>query len=185
MVGRRSDTRERIQRVALELFAEQGYEKTSLREIAERLDLTKAALYYHFKTKEDIVHSFMSDLASALDDLLEWGRSHRDSAHAREEVLRRFSAVVAGEYAPVLRFMQQNMPAMRELGVKHAFAAKIQELFRLVCAGEDDPATQLRSRLAVVALMLQANPMFAADPETLPPADVALRVALELAAPRD
>src|SRR5262249_12854805 len=40
-------TRERIQAIALELFAEQGYEKTSLREIAERLGVTKAALYYH------------------------------------------------------------------------------------------------------------------------------------------
>ena len=48
-VRTRSDTRARIQRVALELFAEQGYDKTSLREIAERLDVTKAALYYHFK----------------------------------------------------------------------------------------------------------------------------------------
>src|SRR5690606_31787714 len=44
---RRGDTRQRIQDVALDLFAEQGYEKTSLREIAERLDVTKAALYYH------------------------------------------------------------------------------------------------------------------------------------------
>src|SRR5207249_9245344 len=50
----RHDTRQRIQTVALELFAEQGYDKTSLREIAERLDVTKAALYYHFKSKEDI-----------------------------------------------------------------------------------------------------------------------------------
>src|ERR1039457_770640 len=51
----RGDTRQRIQAVALELFAEQGYEKTSLREIAERLGVTKAALYYHFKSKEAIV----------------------------------------------------------------------------------------------------------------------------------
>src|SRR5215475_13717231 len=48
----RGDTRERIQSIALELFAEQGYEKTSLREIAERLGVTKAALYYHFRSKE-------------------------------------------------------------------------------------------------------------------------------------
>ena len=47
----RTDTRSRVQEVALELFAEQGYEKTSLREIAERLGVTKAALYYHFKSK--------------------------------------------------------------------------------------------------------------------------------------
>src|SRR5580692_9256145 len=57
----RRDTRAQAQKVALDLFAEQGYEKTSLREIAERLGVTKAALYYHFKSKEDIVHSFTDD----------------------------------------------------------------------------------------------------------------------------
>src|ERR1700722_9406617 len=48
-------TRERILDIALELFNEQGYDKTSLREIAERLGHTKAALYYHFERKEDIL----------------------------------------------------------------------------------------------------------------------------------
>ncbi|HEX6487275.1 MAG TPA: helix-turn-helix domain-containing protein, partial [Candidatus Dormibacteraeota bacterium] len=38
--GRRGDTRARIQQIALELFAEHGYERTSLREIAERLGVT-------------------------------------------------------------------------------------------------------------------------------------------------
>src|ERR1700677_744425 len=48
-------TRERILDIALELFNEQGYDKTSLREIAEQLGFTKAALYYHFERKEDIL----------------------------------------------------------------------------------------------------------------------------------
>ena len=53
---RRGDvTRERILDVAMELFNQQGYERTSLREIAGRLGVTKAALYYHFKSKEDIL----------------------------------------------------------------------------------------------------------------------------------
>ncbi len=47
--------RERILDVALELFMEDGYEKTSLRDIAERLGVTKAAIYYHFERKEDIL----------------------------------------------------------------------------------------------------------------------------------
>ena len=70
---RRGNTRQRIQDVALELFAEQGYEKTSLREIAERLDVTKAALYYHFKTKEDILTSIFDDLTRPIDELIAWG----------------------------------------------------------------------------------------------------------------
>jgi AcrR family transcriptional regulator len=41
--------------VALDLFTEQGYDATSLREVAERLGFTKAALYYHFARKEDIL----------------------------------------------------------------------------------------------------------------------------------
>jgi AcrR family transcriptional regulator len=50
----RGSTRERILDVALELFNEQGYDNTSLRDIADRLGVTKAALYYHFERKEDI-----------------------------------------------------------------------------------------------------------------------------------
>ena len=49
-----NDTRERILDAALDLFIEQGYDKTSLREIAERVGVTKAALYYHFESKEEI-----------------------------------------------------------------------------------------------------------------------------------
>jgi AcrR family transcriptional regulator len=49
------DTRERILDVALDFFTEQGYDGTSLRQIAERLGVTKAALYYHFESKEDIL----------------------------------------------------------------------------------------------------------------------------------
>jgi len=48
-------TRELILDVALDLFIDQGYEGTSLRQIAERLGVTKAALYYHFEAKEDIL----------------------------------------------------------------------------------------------------------------------------------
>jgi AcrR family transcriptional regulator len=48
-------TRERILDVALDLFVEKGYEKTSLREIAERMGFTKAALYYHFASKSELL----------------------------------------------------------------------------------------------------------------------------------
>jgi len=49
------DTRQRILDAALDLFIEQGFDGTSLRQIAEQLGVTKAALYYHFESKDDIL----------------------------------------------------------------------------------------------------------------------------------
>lgn len=48
-------TRERILEIALDLFIEKGFDKTSLREIAESLGFSKAALYYHFASKDAIL----------------------------------------------------------------------------------------------------------------------------------
>jgi AcrR family transcriptional regulator len=51
---RAGGTRRAILDVCLELFADQGYGGTSLRQISDRLGITKAAIYHHFKAKEDI-----------------------------------------------------------------------------------------------------------------------------------
>jgi AcrR family transcriptional regulator len=61
-------TRERILDVALDLFTDQGFDATSLREIAEQLHISKPAIYYHFASKEDILmalHMRMHDLGKA------------------------------------------------------------------------------------------------------------------------
>jgi len=75
-------TRERILDVALERFTRKGYAETSLREIAEELGVSKAALYYHFASKQDILlalhlrmHALEAEfgpLASAPDDPGTW-----------------------------------------------------------------------------------------------------------------
>src|ERR1700756_4027990 len=105
--GRRGGNPQRIQQVALELFAEQGYEATSLREIAERLSVTKAALYYHFKSKEDIVNSFTEDYFAQLDELIAWGREQPRSAHTAHELLERYIGIVM-EGSEVFRFLHRN-----------------------------------------------------------------------------
>src|ERR1700750_1538957 len=109
--GRRGDTRARIQQIALELFAEQGYERTSLREIAERLGVTKAALYYHFKSKEDIVRSFTEDYFRQIDALFSWGREQPRSAGTATELLDRYITVVM-ESGEVFRFLERNQATL-------------------------------------------------------------------------
>jgi len=72
------DTRRKVLRVALELFMSQGYNRTSLREIADRLGFSKAALYYHFKAKEDILQALAGNLLADLEDLMDRGRANPD-----------------------------------------------------------------------------------------------------------
>ncbi|MFC0622745.1 TetR/AcrR family transcriptional regulator [Kribbella deserti] len=61
------ETRERIQATALELFLAQGVEQTSLQQIADRLGFTKPALYYHFKSRDDLVGSLFLPFLDELD----------------------------------------------------------------------------------------------------------------------
>ncbi|OMQ16314.1 hypothetical protein A7K94_0203380 [Modestobacter sp. VKM Ac-2676] len=53
--GGRSPGAQRVLDAALELFSEHGFEGTSLQDIATRLGVTKAAVYYHFHTKDEIL----------------------------------------------------------------------------------------------------------------------------------
>jgi AcrR family transcriptional regulator len=91
-------TREKILDVALDLFTDHGFDGTSMRQIAERLGLTKPSIYYHFASKEDILlalHMRVHELSkealarlagqaitletwgSALSELLEQMAAHR------------------------------------------------------------------------------------------------------------
>src|SRR5437588_11982977 len=105
--ARGSETRARIQSVAVELFTEQGYDKTALREIAERLDVTKAALYYHFKSKEDIVRSLVEDYIGQIDALIAWAGTQPRTAETRQEIISRYVTIVA-DGSDVFRMLHQS-----------------------------------------------------------------------------
>ncbi len=64
-------TRSRILRAALALFAVQGYQRTSLRQIAERLQLTKAAILYHFPSKGHLLTALAEPMVRDLETLVE------------------------------------------------------------------------------------------------------------------
>jgi AcrR family transcriptional regulator len=153
--GRRGDTRARIQQVALELFAEQGYERTSLREIAERLGVTKAALYYHFKSKEDIVRSFTEDYFGRLDALIEWGREQPPGTRTAQELLDRYITIVM-ESGEVFRFLERNQATIHgtEDG-KHRFTQfrpRLAALMEIITGPDAPPRSRIRAAAAIFAV---------------------------------
>jgi AcrR family transcriptional regulator len=153
--GRRGDTRVRIQQVALELFAEQGYERTSLREIAERLGVTKAALYYHFKSKEDIVRSFTEDYFGRIDALITWGREQRPGARTAQQLLDRYITIVM-ESGEVFRFLERNQATIHgtEDG-KHRFTQfrpRLAALMEIITGPDAPPRSRIRAAAAIFAV---------------------------------
>jgi AcrR family transcriptional regulator len=154
MDTRRGDTRARIQQVALELFAEQGYERTSLREIAERLGVTKAALYYHFKSKEDIVRSFTEDHFSRLDALIAWGRNQPPSAQTGHEVIERYISILM-DGSEVFLFLERNQAFVRSAdGGKHRFEQfrpRLNALVEIIAGPDAPPRARIRAASAIFA----------------------------------
>ncbi|GAB2530369.1 TetR/AcrR family transcriptional regulator [Nocardia heshunensis] len=55
------ETRERIVRAALELFAEKGFHGTGVAEIGDRADVQRGALYYHIGSKEELLWEILGD----------------------------------------------------------------------------------------------------------------------------
>jgi len=64
----RKDTAAEILKAARQLFYEKGYEAASTREISARVGISKAALYHHFKNKEEILFRICLEAADELVD---------------------------------------------------------------------------------------------------------------------
>jgi AcrR family transcriptional regulator len=147
-------TRARILETALTLFAERGYDATSMREIAEHVGITKAALYYHFDSKADIVRVMLADTESRVAELVEWARGQPPSAGLRREVLVRWSDIMQAHGLAAFRFVVANRRVIHDLspdghGGMHE---RLRQLYVLLAPPDASVEDQLRSRLALMSI---------------------------------
>ncbi|WP_345800380.1 TetR/AcrR family transcriptional regulator [Microbacterium sp. AZCO] len=84
--GRPGYDRSQILEVAVALFNEQGYDATSVADLAARLGLTKSALYHHFDSKEQLLAEALDDALGALEEVLD--QPDGSPAERLEAVLR-------------------------------------------------------------------------------------------------
>jgi len=147
------DTKAEIHRAAVQLFSTHGYDKTSLRKIAEQVGITKASLYYQYSSKQELLRSiigtFLEDVLAVLRSIetFEW------SPENEREVL--------GRYVDVIVAHRSTGPTlMRDITAElAAFGGDLDELiaqsrrFQVWLAGPDPtPADRLRAAAAVEAV---------------------------------
>jgi AcrR family transcriptional regulator len=126
--------RERVLDAALQLFGEHGVSGTSLQMIADRIGVTKAAVYHQFKTKDEIVLGVLSPALESLHHSLEEAEGLPTPAERRESMLTALVNLAVGNrrIAAILR----ADPAAAELARSHP-ALDVGDRIRSLLVGPD------------------------------------------------
>lgn len=104
-----SDLRRQILSTAKNLFIQQGYHGLSMRQIAEALGVSKAALYYHFRDKEElllaILDSYLDEMEAALQRIQQEQTGTRQQIRALVELV----LLQPADQRAVIRLSSQEM----------------------------------------------------------------------------
>src|SRR5919106_2603803 len=88
-----TDTRTRLIDAAVELFTRHSFAGTSLQMIADALGFTKAAIYHHFRTREQLLAAVLEPMLDELRAIVETAEGPA-TPHARaEDILSGYSAL--------------------------------------------------------------------------------------------
>lgn len=152
MIQERS-TKEQILDTAVELFTSQGYERTSLREIADRVGITKASLYYHFPSKDALLRAIVAPFADDVRETVEEAEALPNGPQTVRHVLARVldtmlrhraaGRLFTRDFTAVLRVLEPMLPDLME---------HIMRLHAWLAGPEPTPGARIRAVVATEAL---------------------------------
>ena len=144
-------TRTRIQDVARALFATRGYDATSLQQIATALDVTKAALYYHFPSKAELLLSLADPFLDGERTLLAGYTDGPLDDAARCELTSALIDLLLA-HRPVVAWLTRDLSALAQPEIGERVEANTERLQRLLAGSDQSVAGQVRAVAAVGAL---------------------------------
>jgi AcrR family transcriptional regulator len=152
-VPQSAGTRAEILRTAMALFTTQGYDATSLRQIADRLGFTKAALYYHFPAKEHLAIELTRPWLDAISNLIALNRPDPavDEATRRRRLVEDYVDIVLAHHA-VLRFLTQDAAAQKHPDVGKRALVLVLALQDALIGPDADDADRIRVGCAIGAI---------------------------------
>lgn len=151
-VGGPGSTGDRICRVALDLFLQHGYRGTSVRQIANQLEVSVPALYYWFPRKDDILAAVVAPFARAGDELIDHLEQldRSDPEFPRSAVRGYFDVVV--DHLDVFLFVSTDRAVRSHDLAGHQLAAQADRFLRLLAPDPDDHELSIRAAAAVGAV---------------------------------
>ncbi|MEV3905889.1 helix-turn-helix domain-containing protein [Mycobacterium sp. NPDC050551] len=142
----RSAAQLRVLDAALALISERGVSATSLQMIADRIGVTKAAVYHQFRTKDEIVIALTERELGGLEDVLEAAEAETDRVQARELLLRRV-VDLAIERRTAVSVLQFDPVIVRLLAEHHPFQRFIDRLYTAMLGDETGSRARLHAAM--------------------------------------
>ena len=148
------DGRERLILAALQLFSEQGYDETTVAEIAERAGLTKSTFFRHFPDKRDVLSAGQETLSRLLVEGIVAAPPQATSLTAVAAGLQRAASAMGPfnrELAPHLQAAiatsteLQERSALKQVGYTAAIASALRD------RGTPEPAASVAAELGALA----------------------------------
>ena len=129
-------TYDKILEIATKSFAEKGYNGTSMREIAESLNITKAALYYHFPGKEEIFSAclthFIGQLVSSLEKLAKADKTIWEKLRLLIGGMCNFSTDSPHTFMLFKQVMSQSFDKEIDMAMLHSYFKRQQKAIRTI-----------------------------------------------------
>lgn len=147
---KRRQTRDRIAQAAMTLFLQQGFEATTIDQIAEAADVSKRGFFDYFPAKEDVVAAWQDEFAESLLSAIAARPAKEPLARVVEEAL--VSTIVAAVNPQTLAIgkLIHGTPALRARD--HLKYAKLeQKLVEALTARNKSKGDQLRIRLLAMS----------------------------------
>jgi AcrR family transcriptional regulator len=146
-----SATRARILDAALELFSEHGFDGTTLQQIADRLGLTKAALYYHFRSKDDLLRALIAPAIADLDALLDADEQDADTPARRRRFVEDYIDVMLRQRR-LIAYMASDLAIVAHPAISGGTAARRDRLQRRLAGDGLEFSEQVRVTMATRAI---------------------------------
>jgi AcrR family transcriptional regulator len=161
MTATKGDTRVRLLDTALGLFTLHGVEGTSLQMIADALGVTKAAVYYHFRTKDEITEAVCEPAVREFDALVDHAHTIRRPGARTDYIIDAFVDLVVRNRVLVAVLcsdpgvMRVTDRLVREEG------SVIHQLPALLASPDADEATVVAAHVALAGIaMAGGSPAF-------------------------
>lgn len=148
------NTRERLERAALALFAEHGYDATTVPEIADRAGLTKSTFFRHFADKREVLFGGQGMLAERFSDAIRAAEPSATTAACLAAALESAAPAFTADRHDLALQRRAVIAANselqeRELLKRDGISAAIADALR--ARGADDITAQLAAAVGVLA----------------------------------